>query len=134
MDAKQQELPDLSKVEWELMNQMWRRRKTTVADLHAHFHPERQWSHNTVKTMLQRLVKKGYLACDDSQWAHVYRPAVPRKRVLGNSLGETLDRMLDGRLDPLIAYAARRKNLSDEEIAQLWRILEGKGEDDESTD
>ena len=121
---------DLTKVEWDLMNQIWRRRSVTVADIHAHFLEERAWSYNTVKTMMQRLVKKGYLVSDDSQRAHTYRPALSRRRVVKRALGEALDRILDDGFGPLIAYAAERRDLTDEEIMKLSEILEKEAEDD----
>lgn len=123
-------LPDLSKVEWDLMNHIWRCRNVTVSNVHGHFSEERGWSHNTVKTMMQRLVKKGYLACDDSQKAHIYEPVVPRSRVLKETLGETLDRILDDGFGPLVAYAAERKDLSDKDIKQLRQMLAGEAEED----
>lgn len=121
---------DLTKVEWDLMNEIWRRKSTTVAEIHAHFLEERAWSYNTVKTMMQRLVKKGYLISDDSQRAHTYRPALSRRRVVKRTLAEALDRLLDDGFGPLIAYAAERKDLTDEEIAKLSEILEKEAEDD----
>lgn len=121
---------DLTKVEWDLMNQIWQRRNTTVADIHAHFLKERGWSYNTVKTMMQRLVKKGYLLSDDSQRAHTYRPALTRRRVVKRTLAEALDRILDDGFGPLIAYAAKRRDLTDEEIVKLSDILEKGSEDD----
>lgn len=115
---------DLSKVEWDLMNEIWKRGRVTVAELHERFAPERGWSHNTVKTMLQRLVKKGYLTCDDSARSHVYAAAVPQERAVRHTLGELLDRVLEAGFGPLVAYAARKKNLSAAEIERLREILE----------
>jgi predicted transcriptional regulator len=123
-------LRDLTKVEWDLMNQIWRRKYTTVADIHSHFLKDRAWSYNTVKTMMQRLVKKGYLVSDDSQRAHTYRPALSRRSVVKRTLAEALDRILDGGFGPLIAYAAKRRDLTDEEIMKLSEILERETGDD----
>ena len=123
-------LRDLTKVEWDLMNRIWRRRSVTVGDVHGHFLRERGWSYNTVKTMMQRLVRKGYLLCDDSERAHTYRPAVSRRRVVRRTLAEALDRILDDGFGPLVAYAAKRRNLSDEEIEKLRELLEKGTADD----
>jgi BlaI family penicillinase repressor len=124
------QLPDLSKAEWELMNHIWRCRRASVADIRAALLDQHGWTHNTVKTMAQRLVKKGYLRCDDSHRAHIYEPSVRRRDVVTRALSESLDRMLDDRLGPLVAYAAERRGLSDEEVATLRRLIE-KGEDDD---
>ena len=127
---RKDKLPDLTKVEWDLMNRIWRDRTVTVANVHAHFLSERGWSYNTVKTMMQRLVKKGYLTCDDSQRAHVYKPGVSRVHTVRKAVAVTLDRMLEGELAPLVVYAARHHKLSEEEIMKLRQILEKEGGDD----
>lgn len=119
-------LPDLSKVEWDLMNVLWRDAPMTAAELRTRFQEERGWSHTTVKTMLERLVAKGYLKCDDSKVAHAYMPAVPRAKTVRQALTETLDRLLGDNLQPLAAYAARRKGLSKEELDALKKLLEGE--------
>ena len=124
------DLPNLSRAEWDLMNQIWRRRRASVADLRRDFRAERGWSHNTVKTMVQRLVRKGYLERDASQRAHIYEPAVRRRDVVRKALADSLDRILDDQLGPLVAYAADRRDLTDEEIETLRAIIE-KGEEDD---
>ncbi len=58
------------------------------------------------------------------------RAAVPRRPVAMKTLGEALDRLLDGGFGPLVAYAARRRNLSEAEIARLREILEKEGQED----
>lgn len=118
-------LPVLSRVEWDLMNEIWRRGQATVADVQRHFLSERGWEHNTVKTMMQRLVRKGYLRCDRSERSHLYRPAVDRDQTASHALTETLDKILEHGFGPLVAYAAERKKLSREEIKALKDLLEG---------
>ncbi len=117
-------LPHLSKVEWDLMNEVWRLGGATVADIHARFLEERGWSHNTVKTMMQRLVKKGYLRRDASRRAHFYQAIPERRQVARSALSDVLDRILEQGFGPLVAYAAERKKLSRREIHQLKEILE----------
>lgn len=124
-----QHAPDLSKVEWELMKVIWRLESARVSDVYEAFLHDRGWSHNTIKTMMQRLVKKGYLRCDDSQRAHVYDPAISRDRAVHRTLWETLDRILEDSFGPLVVYAAQRRNLSDEEGRKLREILKGDNRD-----
>jgi BlaI family penicillinase repressor len=124
------QLPDLSKAEWDLMNVMWRRKQATVAEVCEDLSAERGWTHNTVKTMLQRLEKKGYLLRDATRHAHLYQPAVRRRQVVRRALATSLDKILDAGFGPLVAYAAERKGLSDEEIAALRKLLEKEEEDD----
>jgi len=113
------------------MNQIWRRRRASVADLRSHFESEYGWTHNTVKTMVQRLVRKGYLRRDTSQRAHIYEPAVRRRDVVRKALADSLDRILDDQFGPLVAYAADRRNLTDEEIETLRTIIDKGDMDDE---
>ena len=53
-----------------------------------------------------------------------------RAHVVRLALAESLDRMLGGKLGPLVAYAAKQHKLSEDEIARLRQILEKKGGND----
>ena len=53
--------PELSKAEWLIMNACWDRKNLTARDVHEAVAPQREWEYQTVKTMLDRLVEKGYL-------------------------------------------------------------------------
>ena len=84
---------------------------------------DREWAYSTVKTLVRRLVDKGWLTYRRVGNSFLYRPAVPRTKAVRAAVSEFSGRVLDGLLSPFVAYYADEKGLSPEEIARLEEII-----------
>ena len=51
-------LPELTDAEWKVMNAVWDRSPTTVREVHGALSASTVWAYTTVKTLMERLVKK----------------------------------------------------------------------------
>lgn len=52
----------MTTAEWEIMRVIWTKKHATAHDIHQSLEETFEWSLSTVKTLLARLVKKGYLS------------------------------------------------------------------------
>jgi len=95
----------------------------TIEDL-AHL----DWSPRTVKTLLNRLLKKRALTHEARGKAYVYRPAVRMKDCIRQESESFLDRVFGGAPAPLLAHFVKKARLTPEEIRELRRILDEKEE------
>lgn len=120
------ELPRISDAEWDVMQVAWRRGDFTAQEMIDEL-SHRDWSPRTVKTLLGRLLAKGALAHEARGKAYVYRPAVKREDCVRQESESFLDRVFGGAAAPLLAHFARRGRLSDQDIADLKKILDEKG-------
>ena len=115
---------DLSKSEWLVMNRVWAHKKATAREVTEDVVAETGWSYNTVKTMLVRLVEKGWVTETKVGGTCFYRPAVARHKAIRHALDDVVDRVLDGAFEPLVAYLGTRKRLSEDDLEALERMLE----------
>ena len=115
----------LSEAELELMAILWSRSPLAASDIIAAVPSERDWSATTVKTMLARLVEKGALATKSQGRRFLYTPLIARDSVAAEQAGRLVDRLFGGRLSPLVAQLAARRNLSDEDVADLEALVKG---------
>ena len=99
--------------------------EVTVTELLPAIRRKRKWHVSTAKTMADRLVKKGYLTSRIRGKTCFYRPTVSREQATRKSVATHLDAVLDGAFGPLVAYLADRKGLTEKEIRQLEKLLEG---------
>ena len=121
-----QTTPRISEAEWEVMRIAWGRGSVTaqaVVDALGH----KEWSPRTVKTLLNRLVKKGALAFEARGKAYLYRPAVPMEKCVREESRSFLDRVFGGEAAPALAHFVKSAKLSAEEIKELRKILAEKG-------
>ena len=124
------ELDDLTKAEWIIMKSCWHKGKTTARDVFDEIGAENHWQYQTVKTMLDRLVLKGYLKLDKIGPICLFEPAVSQTKVAVRALDAFVSNVLDGTLAPLFAHLAKKPKLSDEELATLKKLLEQHEEDE----
>ena len=113
----------ISEAEATVMMVLWERNPSTAQDVIARVPPEREWSANTVKTLLARLVAKKIVAHEADGRRYLYRPLLARGDYLAGESRRLIDRLFGGRVTPLVAHLAERDALSAEEIGEIEALL-----------
>jgi BlaI family penicillinase repressor len=113
----------LGESETELMALLWAESPLGAAELAERARKQRGWSLTTVKTMLARLVEKGAVKARADGRRFLYSPAIARGEVAGAEAGRLVDRLFGGRVSPLVAHLAERRDLSADDLAELERIV-----------
>jgi len=114
----------LTPAEWILMKAVWERGTATVREIHEAVCQRTGWAYSTVKTMLERMEKKGLLRVQRVGPVKRFSARRRRRDLLQKAVERFLDNVLDGSLAPLIPYIAKARGLSAREIQELKRILE----------
>ena len=114
----------ISTAESVVMQALWRRSPLAAEDVAAEVASGQGWTEATVKTLINRLLKKGAIGAEKDGRRYLYRPLLPREAwVAGESQG-LLDRLFDGRLAPLVSHLSQSRKLSADDIAELKRLIE----------
>lgn len=85
-----------------------------------------EWHPKTVKTMLNRLVKKGALGFKKEGRAYLYEPLVAERDCVTAESKSFLERVFGGSLQPLLAHFVENQKLSPQEINELKTLLKQK--------
>lgn len=117
-------VPRISDSEWTVMRVFWARGEATASDAVAALDDETHWKPKTIQTLIRRLVQKGALTYEKLGREFLYRPAVDEKTCERAASHEFLDRVFNGRLAPFLATFVENSSYSDDEIAELKRILD----------
>lgn len=78
----------------------------------------------TVQTLLARLEAKGLVRRDRSRHVHRFAPAVTSAEFAGRQVAAMVEKLTDGSLAPVLAHLVQSRALSDEEKAELRRLLD----------
>jgi predicted transcriptional regulator len=113
----------ISETELDIMAVLWADSPLSAADVAKQVPARRDWSPTTVKTMLARLVEKGALAAEAQGRRFLYRPLIERDRLAGAQAGRLVDRLFGGRISPLVAHLAERRDLDPEDLAELEKLV-----------
>jgi len=114
----------ISEAESAVMEVLWQRQPLAAEDVVAALADSRQWQEATIKTLLNRLLKKGAIRATRDGRRYLYAPVLKRQAwMLGESQG-LLERLFDGRVAPLVAHFSEHRKLSRKDIAELRKLLE----------
>ena len=124
MSAKPSRLPDLSQAEWAVMHKVWELKKTNVREVYEELLDAHGWAYNTVRTMMERLREKGYLAGKKVGNMYFYTPRAQRRKTTLAALEGFADRVFDGAVGPIVSHLIRSEKLMPDEMAQIRKMLE----------
>ena len=113
----------ISDAEHAVMEALWDESPLTAADVCERVCTARDWSMPTVKTLLSRLVTKGAVETEADGRRFLYTPTIARSDYVGNESQRLVDRLFGGRPASLFAQLAEREALTDEDLAEIERLL-----------
>jgi len=122
------ELPQISDSEWEVMKVLWARGSATARELVEDLKPDVDWHSRTIKTFLNRLVKKGAVGYRDKGRAYKYYPLASQQECRFEETRSFLEKVYDGAVQLMLAQFLKEEKLSPEEIEELKRILDSREE------
>jgi len=113
----------ISEAEHAVMEALWDESPLTAADVCERICERRDWSMPTVKTLLSRLVIKGAVATEADGRRFLYTPRIARSAYVGQESRRMVDRLFGGRPASLFAHLAQAEALTDEDLAEIERLL-----------
>lgn len=78
---------------------------------------------STVETVMERLRKKGYLTRKKAGGVYKYKLTVAPQDLMGGLVEQFVEKTLAGSLVPFVTYFSRQNRLTDEELAELERLV-----------
>lgn len=116
----------LSRTEWKIMNRCWKLGKSTAREIHEAEIDGQPRDYQTIKTLLDRIVAKGWLEMSKVGPVCVYSPAVSRRKAMAAAVTDFVDTILDRQLGPLYLHLSEDEELSESEAEVLRDLVERK--------
>lgn len=110
----------LGTVESRFADIVWRHAPLTTSELVSLCAEELQWKRTTTYTVLKKFTQRGIFETRDS----VVTVLVTREEYYARQSEEFVSEAFNGSLPAFLVAFTRRKKLSDEEIAQLQRLID----------
>lgn len=113
----------LSDTEWDVMDRVWERGRVRAREVHGDLASSRGWAYTTVKTLLDRLARKGAVGAEKSGKTTVYVPLVTRAKARRSAVRLLLEKAFDGATAPLLRFVVENGDLPARERQELLRVL-----------
>ena len=118
----------LGKLELEIMKVVWQQGSATVQEVLEEISKGRKCAYSTILTMMRKLEAKGYLAHEVRERTFVYKAQVSKGQVRQGVLGDVLERLFEGSPSLLLASLVEQKQINEEEMAEVRRVISEYGE------
>lgn len=115
------ETPKIFESEYRFCLIMWEHEPVAAAQLAKLCLEQLGWKRTTTYTVIKRLAERGVLRNDDG----VVSSLVSKEEAQASEIDELVEKKFEGSLPAFIAAFARRQELSEDEIAEIRRIIEG---------
>jgi predicted transcriptional regulator len=113
----------ISEAESIVMQVIWGRDSIPTEEVIAALEKHGKWQESTVKTLLNRLLKKGAVKARKDNRRYLYSAVLTREEWLAAESHGFLDRMFGGRVAPLVSYFSERKKLGKKDIEDLKKLI-----------
>lgn len=117
-------IPAISDAESRVMDALWKQAPQGSEALAAALHDATGWHENTVRTLLNRLIRKGAVRAERDGRRYLYMPLVTREAWQSQESRGLLDRVFGGRVAPLLVHFSRNEKLSAKDVAELRKLVE----------
>lgn len=119
---------ELTEGEWAIIQAVWAKEPCAAPDVQESLEAETEWSSNTVRTMMNRMVAKGLLRTERLRNLILYRSAITRAEAQGGEVMRAIRRAFDGALTPMMQFLLENNKLSADELKELEALIKSKKE------
>lgn len=103
-------IQSIGKLEAEIFKLVCDKEKgVTVRDVYEDLRLKRRIAYTTVMSVMNSLTNKGLLKQDKSSMAYLYNPTVSKEKLATKIIQSIVDRLLDGKIEPVMSYFAKKK-------------------------
>jgi BlaI family transcriptional regulator, penicillinase repressor len=117
---------ELFEGEWAILQVVWQHEPCAAPAVQEALRESKGWAYTTVKTMMDRMVRKGFLTTERVRNLYLYRSAITRAQAQRNELLRTARRAFNGALTPMMQFLLESEKLSDEGYQHLERLIQNR--------
>jgi BlaI family penicillinase repressor len=113
-----------SDLEMQILSVLWEKGHSTVRDVLEAMPDGKKRAYTSILSVMQVMEKKGFLKHTTRGTAHVYRPAVHKKKIIQPFVRKVLTEVFGGKPSAMMQALLTETSISDDEAIQIQKILE----------
>ena len=119
-----QKIPQPTDRELTILGILWDEGPSTVRRVNEVMNEEKATGYTTTLKLMQIMTEKGLLIRDDSQFKHIYKPAIDEEGTQRQLVGDLLERAFSGSAEKLVMRALSAKKVSAEELSKIRKMVD----------
>ncbi len=110
---------ELTEAEWAIMRAVWEHQPCAAGTIQEALAANKGWAYSTVKTTMDRMVRKGLLRVQQIRKLRVYSATVDEMEAKRGEFSRMLQRAFNGALGPMMQFLVEQEGLSEQDARQL---------------
>jgi predicted transcriptional regulator len=115
--------------EWAILQVVWEREPCAAPTVQEVLQESKGWAYATVKTLMDRMVRKGLLTTERVRNLYLYRAAITRAQAQRTELLRAAQRAFNGALTPMMQFLIESEKLTEEDYQYLERLIKNRRRD-----
>ena len=107
-----------------ILKVLWAKGPCTVRQVNDQINTERETGYTTTLKLMQIMTDKCLLVRDDSQFKHIYKPAISAESTEKQIVGDMLEKVFSGSAERLVMRALSAKQISAGELKKIRQLLD----------
>ena len=116
----------ITESEWAILKVIWAQQPCAAPSVREALQGQKDWTYGTVKTLMDRMVKKGLLVTEKMRNLYLYSAVISKAEARNREVLRTIKRAFDGTFAPLMEFLVEGDNLSEKEVDYLQKLLKKK--------
>ncbi len=116
--------PQPTDAELAILSVLWDKGPCTVREVNGVLNEEKPTGYTTTLKFMQIMVEKRLLLRDDSQFRHIYKPAISEARTQKQVVTRLVDRAFSGSAGKLVMRALASKSISQDELTRIRKLVD----------
>ena len=112
-----------SDLEMQILSVLWEKGDSTVREVLEAMPDGKKRAYTSILSVMQVMEKKGLLRHTTRGTAHVYSPAVNKKKIIQPFMRKILDEVFGGKPSVMMQALLKETSISNNEMAQIQKIL-----------
>ncbi len=113
-----------SDLEMQILSVLWENGASTAREVLAAMPDGKQRAYTSILSAMQVMEKKGLLKHTNRGVAHVYSPAVSKKKIIQPFMHKVVNEVFGGKPSAMMQALLTETPVSDDELAQIREMLE----------
>ena len=114
---------ELTEAEWEIMKVVWEKEPCAAGTVQETLATSRDRAYSTVKTLMDRMVEKGFLQIEKIRNLQLFRSCISQVDAKRGEFRRMLKRAFDGALTPMMQFLIEHEGLSKKQASELRRLV-----------
>ncbi len=122
-----------SDLEMQILSVLWDRGSSTAREVLEYMPDGKKRAYTSILSVMQVMEKKGLLKHKNRGVAHVYSPAVSKRKIINPFMRKILNEVFGGKPSAMMQALLTETTVSDSELEQIHKLLQKANSERSST-